>query len=118
MVRLDLAVPLVVRCRWPYGVSVALAWGIVAACAQLDVEADEAFGGGVADDDGVVPSPVGCQRRHQALTGAFGSAWGSEQEVQGERVPPGFDQGLAAAGLTTRVAAPVRRSARGTLPRR
>ena len=69
--------------------------GIVAAGTQLDVEADEALGGGVADDDGVLPSPVGCQRRHQALTGAFRGAWGADQEVQGERVPPGLDQGLA-----------------------
>ena len=84
MVKLDLSVPLAARCRmamrrFPF----AVASGMVAACTQLDVEADEALGGGVADDDRIVPSPLGCQRRHQALPGAFGSAWGSDPEVPG-----------------------------------
>ena len=64
MVRLDVAVPWVARCRmamrrFPF----AVASGVVAACTQLDVKADEALGGGVADDDRIVPSPLGCQRR-------------------------------------------------------
>ena len=56
MFRLDLAVPLVVGCRWPCGVFRCLGLGVVAAGTRLDVEADEALGGGVADDDGVVPA--------------------------------------------------------------